>query len=286
MQDSKYCNLIAETSADGTPSRDIVYLNGERAAMKLYDYQAGWYFFINDHLGTPQKIVDSSGQVVWAGFYQPFGKSWAYPADITNNFRFPGQYYDAETGLHYNWHRYYDPDTGRYITADPIGLEGGVNLYAYVMNNPIILADPTALILKSFSMESANAIAELIKNSPTAGDIIRKLNNSSEIISIFTTAEEHLIQNKICLGLNHYDSDNNVVVFDPYDTGEKIYKYEGKINPWRLKPPEIGLAHELIHALHDIEGSYGGRDEENRTMMLENKIRNDYKNDVKPGEGY
>ncbi len=110
--------------------------------MKVYDYQAGWYYSINDHLGTPQKIIDSAGQVVWAGFYQPLGKAWAYPAILTNNFRFPGQYYDAETGLHYNWNRYYDPDTGRYITADPIGLEGGINLYAYVMNNPVNLTDP------------------------------------------------------------------------------------------------------------------------------------------------
>ncbi len=139
-------NLIAETSGGGTPSRDIVYLNGERVAMKLYGYQAGWYFFINDHLGTPQKIVNEAGEVVWAGFYQPFGKAWAYPADIINNFRFPGQYYDAETGLHYNWNRYYDPDTGRYFTADPIGLEGWINLYAYVENNPVNFVDYSGLI--------------------------------------------------------------------------------------------------------------------------------------------
>ena len=135
-------NLIAETSAGGTLSRDVVYLNGERVAMKLYDSQDGWYFFINDHLGTPQKIVNASGEVVWAGFYQPFGKSWAYPATITNNFRFPGQYYDAETGLYYNWNRYYDPDTGRYLTPDPIGLEAGINLYAYAAGSPVNLIDP------------------------------------------------------------------------------------------------------------------------------------------------
>lgn len=54
---------------------------------------------------------------------------------------FPGQYYDQETSLHYNWNRYYDPTTGRYVTPDPIGLEGGVNLFVYVQNNPTIYID-------------------------------------------------------------------------------------------------------------------------------------------------
>jgi RHS repeat-associated protein len=90
-------------------------------------------------------LTDTSGQAVWKAEYTPFGKASITSQGPTFNLRLPGQYYDAETGLHYNWHRYYDPDTGRYITSDPIGLAGGINTYAYATNNPVSLADPTGL---------------------------------------------------------------------------------------------------------------------------------------------
>lgn len=138
-------NLIAETLADGTVNREYIYLDGEIIAVNDYQDTPGLYYYLNDHLGTPQQLVDASGTVVWQAAYLPFGKAQVGVADVVNNVRFPGQYFDGETGLHYNWHRYYDPSTGRYISADPIGLAGGINLYVYVDGDPINAIDPNGL---------------------------------------------------------------------------------------------------------------------------------------------
>jgi RHS repeat-associated protein len=64
---------------------------------------------------------------------------------VENNLRLPGQYFDRETNLHYNYARDYDPTAGRYIEADPIGLEGGLNVYSYVNGNPLNRIDPKGL---------------------------------------------------------------------------------------------------------------------------------------------
>jgi len=104
------------------------------------------YWFINDHLGTPQKVIDADQAVVWEGSQEPSGSTMVSANTLNNNFRFPGQYFDTESGLHYNYHRYYDPSIGRYITPDPIGLNGGINLFAYANLNPIGAIDPYGLI--------------------------------------------------------------------------------------------------------------------------------------------
>ncbi len=84
--------------------------------------------------------------MVWSAVYSSFGEATVEIETVENNLRFPGQYFDSETGLHYNFHRYYDPSPGRYLTPDQIGLDGGVNLFIYVLNNSIMHADPTGLI--------------------------------------------------------------------------------------------------------------------------------------------
>ena len=106
----------------------------------------GWYYFYhNDHLGTPQKMTDVSGGVVWSAKSWSFGETVVEVATVENNLRFPGQYYDSETGLHYNYHRNYDPMTGRYLQEDPLFIKSQVNLYLYSQNNALNKTDPNGL---------------------------------------------------------------------------------------------------------------------------------------------
>jgi RHS repeat-associated protein len=144
--------LIAESRGDSTPLRAYVWDDGQPIAQ--IEYAPGnerLYYLHTDHLATPRLATDSAQRVVWRHEGEAFGAS--VPNEdpdgdgqrVTINLRFPGQYYDAETGLHYNWNRYYDPKTGRYITSDPIGLDGGQNTYVYT-NNPLLEVDPEGLM--------------------------------------------------------------------------------------------------------------------------------------------
>ncbi len=139
-------NIIAEGLADGTMT--VEYLQVDQSRMAMVTVTTGaLYFFHNNYLGTPVLMTDTTGTVVWEADYKPFGEARVHPSSaVVNNFRFAGQYFDDETGLHYNYHRYYDPKTGRYLTPDPIGLGGGINLFVYASNNPINAIDPFGLM--------------------------------------------------------------------------------------------------------------------------------------------
>ena len=136
-------HLIAETIQSGQMLAEYVYLGDQLLAMIKPGELP--YYFHNDHLGTPQILTNDSQTIAWKAVYNPFGEAVASIQKVENPFRFPGQYYDQETGLHYNYFRYYYPVTGRYITPDPIGLEGGINLFVYVAGNPVKYLDPTGL---------------------------------------------------------------------------------------------------------------------------------------------
>lgn len=99
----------------------------------------------SDHIETPRSLTDGNSTAVWSLETRPFGEQVVLTGDYTHNVRFPGQYYDAQTELFQNFRRDYNPRLGRYLEPDPIGLEGGPDLYSYVKNQPINYVDPTGL---------------------------------------------------------------------------------------------------------------------------------------------
>jgi RHS repeat-associated protein len=102
-------------------------------------------FYHCDQIGTPMEMTDERGEIVWSAEYKAWGEARITAKEgYKNPLRFQGQYFDHETGLHYNRFRYYDPEIGRFISKDPIGLQGGLNLHSYAPN-PVQWVDPLGL---------------------------------------------------------------------------------------------------------------------------------------------
>ena len=101
----------------------------------------------SDHLGRPIGMTDSTKATVWAASYKPWGEPLSISGTKALNLRFPGQYFQIETSLAYNWHRHYDPVTGRYTQPDPLGFVDGPSIYAYAGNSPAMRVDPKGLMI-------------------------------------------------------------------------------------------------------------------------------------------
>ncbi len=133
--------------------KNYVWLNRKPVAM--LDDDAVIYLH-TDHLNTPRMATNRHKEVVWRWHSDAFGKGRAQEdpdgdGQLTQiNLRFAGQYHDQESGLYYNYHRYYDPNVGRYTQSDPIGLQAGVNTFAYVDSAPLHNTDPLGLFLFAF----------------------------------------------------------------------------------------------------------------------------------------
>jgi RHS repeat-associated protein len=161
-------NLIGEYdngSAQGLGSTEYIWLPVEGAnAIPVGIYRNGKFYQVHsDHLGTPRLVTDNTNAPVWQWPYSAFGNNRptgvlagtttstgattlkATKAPVAVNLRFPGQYFDEEASLSYNYFRSYDSRTGRYTQYDPIGLRGGLNGFAYVAGEPLTDADPNGL---------------------------------------------------------------------------------------------------------------------------------------------
>ncbi len=136
-------HLIGEYDASGNVVQETVWLEDVPVGV----LKSGAVYYVNpDHLGAPLSITDANGKAVWRWDRDPYGNGKANenPSNLgtfSYNLRLPGQYYDKETELHYNYFRDYNPKTGRYVQSDPIGLNGGLNTYAYSYGSPVIYKD-------------------------------------------------------------------------------------------------------------------------------------------------
>jgi len=162
--------LIAELDGSGATLVEYVWLADTPVAVFQ---QNSLNYVYADHLNTPRSITDTANVVRWSWRSEPFGSSAANSnpsgkGAFTYNLRFPGQYFDAESGLHYNYFRDYDPQTGRYIQSDPIGLAGGVNTYAYVSGNPISRTDASGLAEYDISIYSSQNPLRLLWNQTSS----------------------------------------------------------------------------------------------------------------------
>ncbi|MDO8268475.1 MAG: RHS repeat-associated core domain-containing protein [Moraxellaceae bacterium] len=190
--------LLAETDSNNITLREYVWLgHWPIAVITPQPAQPSRIDYIHpDHLGTPRLVTNASQTIIWRWDSSPFGATDAQQdPDGDNqafvlNLRFPGQYFDDETGLHYNYFRDYDPTLGRYIESDPIGLRGGINTYAYVSGSPVMMTDPEGksiaaaatcelgvLIIKGLSevLQAYNVANETFEAAKLAAEQVQEL---------------------------------------------------------------------------------------------------------------
>ncbi|MCE2030449.1 RHS repeat-associated core domain-containing protein [Sessilibacter corallicola] len=191
------------------------------------------YHYHLDHLGTPQELTNNCGDIVWSARYKTYGNLALKDVDdVENNLRFQGQYFDQETGLHYNRHRYYNPNTGQFTQQDPIGLLGGLNNYQYAPN-PVGWVDPFGQsckeeknllkrVLSFFKKKDNKHSTDLVpnaKNRLAKSDFENLTNSFSEDIS--RSAVGDMISENSAFK-NVYNLGNDLVLAIPKDIGGAI----------------------------------------------------------------
>jgi RHS repeat-associated protein len=137
-------HIIAEHASAGGVQKEYIWLGDTPLA--VFE-GANLYYVHPDNLDRPVMMTNNNiGQTIaWQAKYDPFGNPITVTSAITNNQRLPGQWFQIEDGLSYNWHRTYDPSLGRYTQADPLGFVDGPSVYGYSGSSPVMRVDPSGL---------------------------------------------------------------------------------------------------------------------------------------------
>lgn len=211
---------------------DETYTPLARVDQQQGERESQVYYFHTDINGTPLDVTDSEGQHRWSGKYSAWGKvsrqnvrnvGQSTVSQFAQPLRYPGQYNDDETGLHYNTFRYYDPEIGRFTTQDPIGLAGGLNLYAYGPN-PLSYIDPLGL-----SGDKVNVYKDAPYHSSTDNSVKSRAPTSGQ------TALDNSVQVKPTsprrVGVDV--ANNEIVVMDKTRSlSDTVDEYHGHVRDW------------------------------------------------------
>ena len=235
-------HLIGEYDADGNSIEETVWLGDMPVAVIK---GSALHYVYADHLGAPRIITDQTDKVVWKWIHDPYGNG--DPKQPTGSFvynlRFPGQYYDSETGLSYNMARYYDQKVGRYIQSDPIGLRGGINPYNYVRSNPVSLIDPSGHSWYSALFKaSVNNFGNPTTLSERAEDIA--IETATETLN---GAAESALKNNVFDPLfevvsdSIFDQSGEDIEYDPLKKGILAVMHNMLLGTYR--PDELALAY-------------------------------------------
>jgi RHS repeat-associated protein len=217
-----------------------------KAHLELRDNQAnsaatddGILYYQCDHLGTPMELLTEHGEIAWSVRYRAWGKVHVQLQNKVNQpLRFQGQYYDDESGLHYNRHRYYDVEVGRFTTQDPVRLAGGTNLYQYAAN-PIRWIDPTGLTAKKLAANLASA-GRRVQPGQTPHHIVQENCNKNPHVQ---GSREILRRN----GVGIDDASNGARLWGTNPSQEAKPNHPGKIGA-----TAIGNRHSGAHIHSDL----------------------------------
>jgi len=169
LPDEKHPDASPVTLQTETPAtqsyQEYLYYPGSFEPLALIETNTSYRYYTEPN-GSPTRMLSSDGAIVWSASYAVWGRIVTHINNMDNRLRLQGQYHDEETGLYYNRHRYYDPDTGQFVGQDPIGLLGGINNYQYAPNSESWI-DPLGLT-KGFGCGDAAETARLAEQISNA----------------------------------------------------------------------------------------------------------------------
>ncbi|WP_280643758.1 RHS repeat-associated core domain-containing protein, partial [Buttiauxella brennerae] len=213
----------------------------------LARYEKGLlHYAVTDTVGRIQELLTEDGTIVWRGKQQLWGREESANDDkLSCRLRFPGQYEDTESGLHYNRFRYYDSETGQYISADPIGLAGGVNPYGYV-HNPLSWVDPLGLACVCPLTTQQLRDMEALRNGTDVA--VRSAEDARKLLDNMAELRPHIDDFPANSGYLFKDTAFGDVWKQPKGT------YRGDL--YNTKNPLSDVVHDSNNILHDTNPHY------------------------------